>query len=155
MPDMITDLGLLDKLKARVHLARRIDQAQHKTRKANHDRNWMKETAEAMELELGSDFAKLVLSLSKYWIVGSSVLTDINHFAPSSESDDDKPSGQQQKARDTTVGKLKTELKHLLSQPLVARGISVRYITSGSDPIVEDILAGECKFFLIYFFRLD
>jgi hypothetical protein len=78
MPDMITDLGLLDKLKARVHLARRIDQAQHKIRKANHDRNWMKETAEAMELELGSDFAKSVFSLSKCWVAGSSVLTDIN-----------------------------------------------------------------------------
>jgi ATP-dependent RNA helicase DDX24/MAK5 len=40
---------------------------------------------------------------------------------------------------------LKAELKHLLSQPLVAKGVSTRYITSGSRPIVDDLIAGECK----------
>jgi len=38
---------------------------------------------------------------------------------------------------------MKAELKHLLSQPLLAKGISARYITSGSRPIVDDLLAGE------------
>lgn len=52
---MAVELDILDKLKARVQLARKIDQALHKVQKANHDRNWMKETAEAMELELNSD----------------------------------------------------------------------------------------------------
>jgi ATP-dependent RNA helicase DDX24/MAK5 len=55
---MTIGLDLLDKLKARVHLARQIDQSQHKSRKASHDRNWMKETAMAMELELDTDFAR-------------------------------------------------------------------------------------------------
>jgi len=38
---------------------------------------------------------------------------------------------------------MKVELKRLLSQPLLAKGISARYITSGSRPIVDDLLAGE------------
>jgi hypothetical protein len=40
---------------------------------------------------------------------------------------------------------LKAELRDLLSEPLVAKGISTRYITSGSAPIVDDLLAGECE----------
>jgi len=34
-----------------VQLARKIDSAQHKIKKDNHERNWMKEAAEAMEIE--------------------------------------------------------------------------------------------------------
>lgn len=45
---------------------------------------------------------------------------------------------------------MKAELKHLLSQPLIARGVSARYITSGSRPIVDDLLAGECEFFSFF-----
>ena len=52
---MSIELGMLDKLKIRVQLARKIDSAQHKVKKENHERNWMKETAEAMDIELDSD----------------------------------------------------------------------------------------------------
>lgn len=31
----------------------------------------------------------------------------------------------------------------MLAEPLVARGVLARYITSGSRPIVDDLLAGE------------
>lgn len=55
---MSIELNLLDKLKARVQLARKIDSAQHKIKKNNYERNWMKETAEAMEIELDSDFMR-------------------------------------------------------------------------------------------------
>jgi hypothetical protein len=55
---MSIELNLLDKLKYRVQLARKIETTQHKIKKANHDRNWMKETAKAMELELDSDFVR-------------------------------------------------------------------------------------------------
>jgi ATP-dependent RNA helicase DDX24/MAK5 len=58
IPEMSIELSLLDKLKARVQLARKIDSAQHKIKKDNHERNWMKETAEAMEIELDSDFIR-------------------------------------------------------------------------------------------------
>ncbi len=51
---------MLDKLKARVQLARRIELAQHKTKKVKHDRKWVKETAEVLGVELDSDFVKSV-----------------------------------------------------------------------------------------------
>jgi ATP-dependent RNA helicase DDX24/MAK5 len=60
--EMPIDLDILDKLKARVQLARKIDSAQHKVKKENHDRNWMRKTAEAMEILLDSDFARYLRS---------------------------------------------------------------------------------------------
>jgi ATP-dependent RNA helicase DDX24/MAK5 len=60
IPEMSIELSLLDKLKTRVQLARKIDSAQHKIKKDNHERNWMKEAAEAMEIELDSDFMRPV-----------------------------------------------------------------------------------------------
>ncbi|KAJ6588976.1 P-loop containing nucleoside triphosphate hydrolase protein [Mycena capillaripes] len=115
--EMSIELNMLDKLKERVQLARQIETTHHKIKKANHDRKWMKETAEALEVELDSDFV--------------------------SDSDEDKPSNQKRKAKDLKNANLKAELKRLLAQPLIARGVSTRYITSGSRPIVDDILAGE------------
>lgn len=61
IPEMPVELYMLDKLKARVQLARQIDTAQHKTRKENHEKNWLKETAEAMEIELDSGLERYVL----------------------------------------------------------------------------------------------
>ncbi|KAG6828177.1 hypothetical protein H0H92_008908 [Tricholoma furcatifolium] len=110
------DLNLLDKLKYRVQLARKIETAHHKVKKANHDRNWMKEAAEAMEIELDSDYL--------------------------SDEDEEKPSNQKRKAKDAKNAALKAELKQLLSQPLFARGVSAKYITSGSRPIVDDLING-------------
>jgi len=55
---MSIELDLLDKLKARVQLARQIDQSQHKIRKENHNKKWMRETADAMEIELDTDFSR-------------------------------------------------------------------------------------------------
>ncbi|KAI0942156.1 hypothetical protein AcW1_009535 [Taiwanofungus camphoratus] len=96
IPEMPVELYLLDKLKARVQLARQIDITQHKVKKEKHERNWLKEAAEAMELELDSDLA--------------SASEDELGTAPSKH----KP-----------------------------RGVSTRYITSGSVSIADDLLAGE------------
>jgi ATP-dependent RNA helicase DDX24/MAK5 len=38
---------------------------------------------------------------------------------------------------------MKAELGEMLERPLITRGVSTRYITSGSRPIVDDLLAGE------------
>ena len=54
---MSVELYMLDKLKARIQLARQIDAAQHKIKKENHEKHWLKEAADAMEIELDSDFA--------------------------------------------------------------------------------------------------
>ncbi|KAJ7064823.1 ATP-dependent RNA helicase [Mycena amicta] len=118
IPEMDIDLTLLDQLKARVQLARQIETANHKIKKANHDRKWIKEAAEALEVEIDSDLL-------------------------SESEDDDKPTKQQRKASDSKNANLKAELKKLLAKPLVARGVSTRYITSGSQSIVDDLLTGE------------
>ena len=65
--EMSIDLDILDKLKARVQLARKIDTAQHKVKKREHDRKWMRETAEALEIELDSDIARCELNQPSYW----------------------------------------------------------------------------------------
>ncbi|GBE88760.1 ATP-dependent RNA helicase MAK5 [Sparassis crispa] len=120
IPEMPMELHMLDKLKARTQLARQIDSAQHKVRKENHDRNWLKEAAEAMEIELDSDFA-----------------------SASEGEGEGAPSKRVRKATNAKTAAMKAELKQLLAQPLVARGVSTRYITSGSTSIADDMLAGE------------
>ena len=55
------------------------------------------------------------------------------------------PSKSRNKAHDVKLGRLKAELRGLLKQPLVARGVSMRYVTSGIHHIAHDILAGECR----------
>lgn len=135
---MSVELYLLDKLKARIQLARQIDSAQHKVKKENYEKNWLKEAAEAMELELDSDMGlRSVVSTSYYYN-----LSDIMSIS----SDDEKtnvPSKHQRKASNAKTAALKAELKELLAQPLIARGVSTRYITSGSRPIVDDVMAGD------------
>ncbi|PIL23434.1 transporter [Ganoderma sinense ZZ0214-1] len=114
--EMPVELYMLDKLKARIQLAREIDGSQHKAKKEKHERNWLREAAEAMEIELDSDLAS---------------------------DDDEGPTKQQQKAAGAKVAGLKAQLKTMLAQPLIARGVSTRYITSGVRSIADDIVAGE------------
>lgn len=52
---MPVEHDILDRLKKRVQLARQIDVALHKVKKDNHETNWLKETADALEIELDSD----------------------------------------------------------------------------------------------------
>ncbi|THH32784.1 hypothetical protein EUX98_g1413 [Antrodiella citrinella] len=120
IPEISMELYLLDKIKARIQLAKQIDNAQHKIKRDNHEKHWLREAADAMELEIDSD-----MGLS---------------------SDDDSnavPSKHQKKTASMKTAGLKAELKQLLAQPLIARGVSTRYITSGSRPIVDDMITGE------------
>ncbi|KAG1862732.1 ATP-dependent RNA helicase [Suillus subalutaceus] len=118
IPEITVELTLLDKLKNRILLARQFDSQQHKIKKQHHERNWLKETAEAMEIELDSDIL--------------------------SESDDESnPSKHRKKNNDAKMALLKAKLKELMSQPLLSRGVSTRYITSGSRPIADDIISGD------------
>jgi len=66
IPEISIELDILDKIKARVGLARKIDNAQHKAKKTNHDQKWMKETAEALGVELDSDFVRYARSLFRF-----------------------------------------------------------------------------------------
>ena len=82
---------------------------------------------------------------SLFWLF-STVL----YFIFISDSDDEgKISNQKRRAKNNAMASMKAELKHLLSQPLIAQGISTRYITSGSRLIVDDLLAGNREFIYI------
>ncbi|KAL9710285.1 ATP-dependent RNA helicase [Leucoagaricus gongylophorus] len=115
--ELSVELSVLDQLKARVQLARQIEQSQHKMKKANFEKNWMKETAETLGVDLDSDYM--------------------------SDSDPENQTNRGRKFNDAGARDLETQLKQMLAQPLAARGISTRYITSGSRPIAADLLAGE------------
>lgn len=54
-PDLEIEAGFLPKLKERIALAKEIEKAQHYVKKDNHDRNWLKEAAEAMDLDIDPD----------------------------------------------------------------------------------------------------
>ncbi|KAI0281809.1 P-loop containing nucleoside triphosphate hydrolase protein [Russula aff. rugulosa BPL654] len=117
VPEMNIEHHFLDKLKGRIRVAKEIDTLQHRDNKAKHEKKWMRATAEAMDIELDSDY----------------------------QSDDDRAAGSKRliKAHEAKLGQLKAELRGLLKQPLVARGVSTRYVTSGSNPIAHDMLSGE------------
>lgn len=108
--DLPVERDLLDKLKNRVEVARKIDKIQHGATKENHDKKWLRDAAEALEIEL---------------------------------SDEELGNGKANNEKDRQVKALKMQLSDLLSQPLMARGISAKFITSGSRPIVDDLLRGE------------
>ncbi|KAL0071272.1 ATP-dependent RNA helicase [Marasmius tenuissimus] len=105
----IPDTKLLDKLKARVKLAKEIEGVGHKVRKANHEDKWMKEAADVLGVDLSDD-------------------------------DDDRKPAKKKPKQDAKLASMKAELKQMLSQPLLARGVSVRYITGGSNPLAEELL---------------
>jgi len=46
---------MLAKLKERVVLARAIDALQHSVKKENHEDKWLRETAEALEIDIEGD----------------------------------------------------------------------------------------------------
>ena len=67
-----------------------------------------------------------------------------------SDSGNEGGSSSKRKKVDGERAAMKAELRRMTSKPLVARGISIRYITSGSRPIVDDLLAGESKLFRVF-----
>jgi ATP-dependent RNA helicase DDX24/MAK5 len=62
IPELPVERDLLDRLKARIELARQIDRMQHEVAKEHHDKKWLNETAEAMEIELDEDMLRCVLA---------------------------------------------------------------------------------------------
>ncbi|KAF8592186.1 DEAD-domain-containing protein [Ramaria rubella] len=116
VPELNVEHDILGKMKGRVQLARKIDSAAHRVKKEAHERSWMRETAEAMEIELDSDLE--------------------------SDASEANPTTSKKRFMDAKVKGLKAELKDALSRPLVARGVSARYITSGTTKIVDDLIEG-------------
>ena len=71
-------------------------------------------------------------------------------FTEFSDDDEQKavPSKRQRKSASAKTAVLKEELRELLLQPLITRGVSTRYITSGSKSIADDMLSGQCEYLI-------
>lgn len=54
--ELPVDFSVLDELKKRIELAKKVESSQHKATKEAHDDNWVRQAAEAMEIDLDSDF---------------------------------------------------------------------------------------------------
>lgn len=141
IPQMNIELYMLDKLKSRTQLARQIDVAQHKAKKEKHEKNWIKETADAMEIELDSNFADRCARLR----LACLPVFESRQPPSDAETSPTGPTKRQQRATSARIKVQKRQLKQLLAQPLLAQGISKRYITSGSNPIAHELLAGESE----------
>lgn len=66
LPTLPVDYSILDKLKERIELAKKIDSGMHKATKEAHDDNWLKQAAEAMDIDIDSD---LEYFLSSFWLL--------------------------------------------------------------------------------------
>lgn len=67
IPDLQLDLDIIDRLKHRVSLARRIDAVVHKHTKADHEKNWLKQAAKDLDVEIDPDFVQYV----RFWTKSS------------------------------------------------------------------------------------
>jgi ATP-dependent RNA helicase DDX24/MAK5 len=56
VPEMNIEHHFLDKLKSRIRVAKEIDTLHHRDNKAKHEKKWMRATAEALDIDLDSDY---------------------------------------------------------------------------------------------------
>jgi ATP-dependent RNA helicase DDX24/MAK5 len=65
IPEMDVEHHFLDKLQGRIRIAKEIDTLQHRENKIRHEKKWMRATAEAMDIDLDSDYlSECALSFS-------------------------------------------------------------------------------------------
>ena len=138
IPEISIEMYLLDKLKVRIQLARQIDNAQHKIKKENHEKNWLREAAEAMEIELDSD-----LDDEEAVDGGHGDGDNAGDFSRKRKKKHTQPKNNASTQTKQQVQSLKDELKVLLAQPLVAHGVMRKYITSGARSVVSELLDAE------------
>lgn len=107
-----------------MNLAKKIDDTTHKTSKAKYDSNWEKEAAEALGVDLESDHEE-----TQYNSRGQK-----KKKAAHSELDE---------REENTLQKQKSELKRLLAQPLMSRGISSKYLTTNESSLAHEMVHDE------------
>ncbi|WWD16361.1 hypothetical protein CI109_100787 [Kwoniella shandongensis] len=121
LPELPIEAGFLPAMKERIRIAREIEKIQHQASKQSHDKNWLLEAAEAMDIDLDPTM-----------LSGEEDDPDLPFYRPKKAS--------RAKGKAERVEGMKEQLKGLLKEKLVARGVSTRYPTSGSKVIVDDLL---------------
>lgn len=127
----------------------------HKATKEAHEENWVKQAAEAMDIEIDSDMEyDLVLVLVP--VLAHSLHSALIHLTVSfSEGEDTgRKTRKQAKSKAAKVKALKAELQALLDKPLMMRGVSAKYITTrGRVDLVDQLVSGtsewRCSFFFL------
>lgn len=107
------EYSFLPALKERVTLARELDKLNHNEQKSAHDDAWIRKMAKEADLDLSED-----------------------------EVDLDEPKNKQKSGGvdGKKLQSLKNRLEQSLQKPLSARGVSFKYITSGSSDFVQSLL---------------
>lgn len=126
-------------MKHRVSLARRIDAVEHKHTKADHEKNWLKQAAKDLDVEIDPDFVQWVTSqqASPRFVLTKHPLNSIE------DEDGDEGAHRKKKREKQDTAALKRELEFLLKQPLIANGVRAKYITSGTRSVVDNLIAGK------------
>lgn len=81
--------------------------------------------------------------------------------AAAAAADDDGPTnpsaggGPANKKRSAKLVAQRAQMRDLLAQPLVARGISMKYLTSGSKSVVDELITSSSACFFSLRLRLD
>lgn len=112
-------------LRERLALARDIDQIAHRKTKEAHDDAWLRQLADDAEIDFDEDESD----------------PDADYDAPVSRG---RRRSRAAAAQATQLASLRQRLAEMLSRPLTARGVSQKYITSGSrTDFVKTMLAGK------------
>lgn len=148
LPELPIDAGFMPKLKERVRVAREIEHAQHEVKKVKHEKTWLQEAAEALDVDIDEDMWVMSAQSAVEDTDPKRRLSDEDtaaHKANNRKKGKNQPGGagggSAKPKSEAAVAALRAELKHLLAEPLIARGISTRYPTSGSKVIVDDLLS--------------
>ncbi|GAA5843932.1 hypothetical protein JCM3766R1_006108 [Sporobolomyces carnicolor] len=119
LPALPIDFSILDQLKKRVDLAKKIDAAQHRATKEAHDDKWLRDAAAAMEIELEDE---------EY------------------DFDNDAPQVRLKRERNKALAEarqLKAQLREMLSKPLMMRGVSAKYLTGRNTVgLIDQLVTG-------------
>ncbi|KAF9086368.1 ATP-dependent RNA helicase [Mortierella sp. AM989] len=117
IPEFPIDRSVVNEMKKRVALAKKIDEQEHRIQKAAHQDDWMLKSAEAMDIILDEDV--------------------LNSGPKAKDKDDDNTA---MTGRKNKIKAMRAELKAMLQKRLMPQGASAKYITSGSIRDLADRL---------------
>ncbi|KAK0555614.1 ATP-dependent RNA helicase [Tilletia horrida] len=110
---MVVEYSFFDPLRSRLDLAKKIDQVEHRASKESHDDAWLRKMAADADIDLDD---------------GDEVDSD-GELSKNRKTGKGSAKGN---GKSANALQLKNELDTLLRQPLKARGVSFKYLTSGS-----------------------
>ncbi|KAG0198529.1 ATP-dependent RNA helicase [Mortierella sp. GBA30] len=117
IPEFPIDRSVINEMKKRVALAKKIDEQEHRVQKAAHQDDWMLKSAEAMDIILDED---------------------VLNAGPKAKDKDDDNSAMT--GRKNKIKAMRAELKAMLQTRMMPQGVSAKYITSGAIRDLADRL---------------